>query len=186
MNENYVNNPGLARAVEEHPTFRNVAMEIAHDRERQAIKYPYVYHVSGEVTGQQTTPFNLNIEGGTDFKSIFMTGSAFSYEDTSGGGDATSFPVPNSLGLADWSGRGLSVQITDNGSSRVLTSGYVPWELLFTPGYGLNFQGPMPFRYFFERSSQIKFDVRNRDNANRSHSFDIALVGYKVLTPNRT
>lgn len=185
MNQMYVNNPELAAEIEGNQTFRNVAMEAAHAREQQAVRWPYIYHVSGTVAGQTTLPFTLNIEQGTDFKCCYWTGSMFSYmAEDDPEYVATLFPIPNALGAVEWAGRGLSIQITDAGPGRKLTSGYVPMELLFSPGYGMNFQTPMPFRYFFERTSQVQFDVRNRDAADREHYFDIALIGYKILTPN--
>lgn len=175
----YASNPEMAQAISQEPVFAAVANEVAHQRAMQAQKWNYTYTVSGTVTGQQTQPFVLTIEQGTDFMCKWMTASAFSYDDE----NDTDFPIPNSAGVASWAGRGLSVKITETRSGRELTSGFVAFELLATPGYGLNFQKPFPLPYFFWRNSKIRFDVRNRDNEDREHSFDIALNGFKVLTP---
>ena len=172
-------NPEMARDISGNPTFEAVLQEVNHEREMQAMRYSYVYTLSESIVGQQTLPFNIQIEQGTDFKSLWLTASAFSYDD----GQASDFPIPNGLGVTSWAGRGLSVMITDTRSARTLTSGYVPLELLGTPGYGLNFQHPYPFKYFWYRNTKIRFDVRNRDNANRTHRIEIALYGYKLLTP---
>jgi len=45
------------------------------------------------------------------------------------------------------------------------------------------FMNPFTFRYFIYRNSKIRLDVRNRDNATRIHTFDIAFHGYKLFTP---
>lgn len=174
-------NPVMAQQISENAVFASIANELQHQRIIQAQKWNYTYILNDNIDGQVTSPFYITIEQGTDFLSHWITASAYSYEDDQG--DATSFPIPNSLGVTNWAGRGLSVQITDMRSGRELTSGFVPFELLGTPGYGMNFQHPYPFKYLFQRNSKIRFDVRNRDNANRNHEFSISLNGFKVLTP---
>jgi len=174
------NAPELAQAISENPTFSALQNEALHEREVQAMRYSYIYPLSGEVVGQQTTTFNITIEQGTDFLCKFMTGSAFSYDAV----NASDFPIPNSLGVTAWAGRGLSVQMFDSSSGRELTSGFVPFELVFSPGYGLNVQTPLRWCYYFYRNTKVRFDVRNRDNADRTHYFEIALHGYKIVTPN--
>lgn len=174
-----LHNPEMANQISENPVFAALANEVEHDRSVQAMKWNYTYVLNDSIVGQQTLPFNIQIEQGTNFKAYWLTASAFSYD----GEDATDFPIPNSLGVTAWAGRGLSVRIVDTRSSRELTSGYVPLELLGTPGYGLNFQHPYPFRYFFYPNTLIRFDVRNRDNSDRTHYFHIALNGYKIATP---
>lgn len=176
----YTSNPEMADDIGGNPTFQAIANEVNHEREVQAMRWNYTYTLSGSIVGQATQPFNITIEQGTDFKSKWLTASAFSYD----GDDDTDFPIPNSLGVASWAGRGLSVLVTDTRSGRQLTSGYVAFELLGTPGYGLNFQHPYPLPYFWYRNTKIRFDIRNRDNADRTHYFEIALNGYKILTPN--
>lgn len=172
-------NPEMADAISRNPVFAALANEIEHDRERQAMQWQYIYGLSDSIVGQTTAPFNLVIEQGSDFKCVAFTASAFSYDAV----NATSFPIPNALGSTAWAGRGLSVSITDTNAGRDLTSGYIPFECLATPGYGINFQHPYPFRFFFYRNNQIRFDIRNRDAATRTHYFAIALLGFKTLTP---
>jgi hypothetical protein len=175
----YTENPEMANAISSNQVFSAIASEVEHERTVQAMRYNYTYSLSGSIVGQQTLPFEIVIEQGSDFSCQMMTGSAFSYDT----GNATSFPIPNSLGATAWAGRGLSVNIVETRSGRTLTSGFVAWELLFAPGYAQGFQRPYPFRYHFYRNSKIRFDIRNRDNANRTHTFDVALNGYKIITP---
>jgi hypothetical protein len=173
-------NPEMAGVISENPVFAAIANEVTHAREVQAMRYTYIYGFADEIIGQQTLPFILTIEQGTDFHCLWLTASCFSYDDQAD----SDFPIPNSLGVTAWAGRGLSVAITDSNSGRELTSGFLPMELIATPGYGLNFQKPYPFKYHFYRNNKIRFDVRNRDNANRTHQFAFALLGYKIVTPN--
>lgn len=173
-------NPEMANQISGNATFGALANELHHLREVQAMKFFYTYVLNDHILGQQTLPFNITIEQGTDFQCKFMTMSAFNYDAV----NPTAFPIPNSLGVVAWAGRGLSIAITDTRSGRTLTSGYVPLELLGTPGYGMNFQRVFPLPYLFNRNSKIRFDVRNRDNANRDHQFSIALHGYKVMSPS--
>lgn len=175
----YSSNPEMAAQISENPVFAAVANEVAHQRELQAQKWNYTYTLSGSIAGQATLPFTLTIEQGTDFICQWLTASAYSYDSE----NASTFPIPNSAGSTAWAGRGLSVNIVETRSGRELTSGFVALELLGTPGYGLNFQQPYPFKNFFWRNSKIRFDIRNRDSADRTHYFDIALNGYKVVTP---
>lgn len=175
-----VHNPEMANAINADPVFDAVSKEVEHDRKLTAMKYNYTYTLSDSIVGQQTLPFFITIEQGTDFSCKWLLGSAFSYDAV----NDTDFPVPNSLGATAWAGRGLSLQITDTRSGRNLTSGFVTLETILTPGYGLNFQQPYPFRYHFYRNTKIRFDIRNRDNVNRTHNFEIMLNGFKVVTPN--
>ncbi len=175
-----VHNPEMAQRISDRPVFDAVAKEVEHDRELTAMKYNYTYTLSDSIDGQETLPFFITIEQGTDFSCKWILGSAYSYDTE----NDTDFPIPNSLGATAWAGRGLSLQITDTRSGRNLTSGFVTLETILTPGYGLNFQQPYPFRYHFYRNTKIRFDIRNRDNADRTHNFEIMLNGFKVVTPN--
>lgn len=182
MNESISRNPELSRAISTNPVFGKVADTARHEAMQQRIRYKYVYSLSDSIVGGQSTQFQIQIEQGTDFRSLFMTGSAFSYD----AGNATDFPIPNAAGSTAWAGRGLSVRIVDTRTSRTLTSGYVPWETLFTPGYGLNYQKPLDWRYYFLRNTILRFDIENSDNANRTHNFSISLIGYKLILPDNT
>ena len=186
----YQDQPELAARISADPVFSALEQEVAHERKTQAMKWWYTYVLTDVLDGQQSKPFIMTIEQGTDFKCCYMTASVFSYDASV----ATSFPIPNSGSSTRWAGRGLTMRITDTRAGRDLTSGDVPFELFATPGYGLSFVKPFPFHYFFLRNSKIRFDIRNLDNANRYYDestgtdhggqhFNIALHGYKYLTP---
>lgn len=179
MNQ-YITNPQMQQAIDSSPVFSAIEKQLQQARDKQAMQYDYIYHVSGTVTGQATSPFFITIEQGTDFMVTDITGSCFSYDAD----DASTYPMPNNQGLTAWAGRGLTFKITDSRAGRELTSGYVGAENILTPGYGLNFQRTYPFRYLLYRNTKLRFDVRNLDNANRSHVFDIALKGFKVVSAN--
>lgn len=171
-------NQEMAQAIDQSPTFSSIEDQLVHERQAQSMRYDYVYHLHADVVGQTTQAFDITIEQGADFKQLWLTGNCFSYDAV----NATSFPVPNSLGATAWAGDGLSIQITDTRSGRQLTSGFVPAKDILTPGYGLNFQQPYPMKYLWYRNSKIRFDIRNRDLVTRTHSIDIALKGYKILS----
>lgn len=171
----------LQREIAENPVFSSIEQEIRHLREVNKMRYRFVYPLSNTIAGGATLPFNITIEQGTDFHCQYITGSFFSYDAV----NASSFPIPNSLGVTAWAGRGLYVQITDTKASREQSSGFVAVENLFTPGYGLNMQGFLPWNHLYEQNDQIRFDIRNADNALRTHRFEIAMVGYKYVVPAR-
>jgi hypothetical protein len=176
-----VDNLEMARDIDENPVFQAIANEVLHEREVQAMRYSFIYTLSGEVRGQQTMPYTLLIDQGSDFKCIGITGQCYSYDATVG--NESSFPIPNAVGVTSWAGRGLSFMFTDTRSGTQLMSDYVPAEVMLTPGYGMTFIKPYDFRYFFWRNSKLKVDVRNRDNDTRVHQFNISLIGFKVFTP---
>ena len=175
----YQDQPELANAISSDPTFSAIEAEVMHERKTQAMKWWYTYVLTDSIAGQATLPFVLTIEQGTDFRCCYMTASAFSYSASV----ASDFPWPNSAGLTHWAMRGLTMKITDTRAGRDLTSGQVPFELFATPGYGTAFVKPFPFHYWIMRNSKIRFDIRNNDIATRTHSFNIALHGYKYLSP---
>jgi hypothetical protein len=177
----YQDQPELAASIAANPVFSALADEVTHERNVQAMRWWYTYTLNDSIAGQTSKPFTITIEQGTDFKCMMMVASAFSYD--AAGGHESSFPIPNASGNTDWSGRGLTMRITDTRSGRELTSGDCPFELFASPGYGLSFVKPFPFRYMFLRNSKIRFDIRSNDNALRTQQFSIALHGYKYLTP---
>lgn len=179
-NPRSVTNVEMADAIDESPVFSSIAQQMEHEREAQAMRHYFVYPLNGEVIGQQTLPFTITIANDADFKCLWITGSCFSYDAA----HASSFPLPNALAVTDWAARGLSTMITDTRSGRQLTSDFVPLETLLTPGYGMTLVDPMPFRYFFWRNSKIRFDIRNRDNSDRTHEFSLCLVGIKMYSPS--
>lgn len=159
--------------------FAALEQELAHDREVQKVKYQYIYGIAGQLTTAVGTNvsgvFTLQIEQGSDFKSDAMLISAFSVDAV----NATSFPIP---GAATFAGRGLQVMITDSGAGRDLTNGFIPLELIGTPGYGLSLIKEFSWKYLFKRTSLIRFDVRTNDIAStgRIHRFAIAFRGCKI------
>ena len=180
------------RTVRQDPTFAALEAEVDHERHVQAMKHWYSYPVSGVIAGQQSLPFSITIEQGTDFKCIGITASAFSYN--SAGGSSFPMPVATSGNVStSWACRGLSVAITDTRAGRTLTSGQVPFELFATPGYGVSFTRMFPFQYFFLRNSKVQFDVRNNENttyggstvATGACSFSITLHGFKYMVSER-
>jgi hypothetical protein len=178
--QKYTTNPEMAQMIDENPVFSSMADEVRHEREVTAMRHPFVYVLSGEVPGQQTMPFTILIEQGSSFMCKQITGSCFSFDAV----NPSSFPMQNTVGALFWAGRGLSMDITDTRSGRKLTSGFTPAETLLTPGYGFSFIKPLDFRYYFYPNTKLRFDVRNRDNSNRTHSFDISLIGFKIYTPD--
>lgn len=174
-----MNTPAIPQS--RNQVFDSLETEMSHLRMQQIRKYFYVYTVTGELTGQQSTLETVSIEQGTDFKCEYMTGRLFSYEDVDGGGDATTFPMP---GATDFASSGLSFRFTDARSGRELMSALTPGELIFTPGYGQVFQQPYPFRYYFLENTQLRIEIYNRDNANRVHKYYLAFAGFKYQTAN--
>jgi len=166
--------------------FEKVANEQIHNAESQKYKYNYTYTVSAVIPPATTKPSILSIEQDADFLFEKMTGSVLGPCDSNGVPtvSATDFPKPGIAAGAGHAGRGVTVEITDTGSSRNLTSGAVPVETILTPGYGDTLHLPYPIKYFANRNSKIKFNFTNRDTkANANHLVDIAINGYKFMMP---
>lgn len=159
----------------------SVAVEAANFRRIQLNKYSFFYVLNIPVANNNTIPAFLTIEEDADFQVCQITGSAYGPTDSNGvrqTASATDFPLAGtSTGYAD---RGLTLQLTDTGAGRVLTNGFVPVETFLSPGYGLQFFQPYPFKYWTKRNSSFRFDIRNRDSqANLWHYLSIVLQGYK-------
>jgi len=174
----------LIRPYRENPSelgddaaFDNIEMTIDRERTLQSRRWNYSYVVSGSVLGGQTIGYDMNIEQGTDFKGKVMMGRAYSYDAN----NATSFPWPGATAFAMM---GLTVNITDSNAGRNLTSGFVPFECIFSPGYGVGLYQPIQWPYFLYRNSKLRFDIRNTDNSNRTHFFAIVLNGFKLAPAN--
>jgi hypothetical protein len=166
--------------------FKQVTAEQLQNSEVQKYKYNYTYTVSALINPATTTPFVLAIEQDADFLFEKFTGSCYGPCDANGIPTAsnTDFPMPGIGAGAGFAGRGLTVEISDTGSSRDLTRGAVPVELLLTPGYDLQFHLPYPVKYFAERNSKIRFNFTNRDTqTDARHQVDIAINGYKFQMP---
>lgn len=166
-------------------TFASVAHEQLHNRNIQKYKFNYTYHITANIAESQTTPVILQIDQDADFMIEKITGSAYGPVSSTGivqSAGATDFRMPGTT--TGFAGRGITVRITDTGSGRDLTSGYVPIELFLSPGYGRQFYTPYPIKYFALRNSRLKFDFRNRDTQTSARQqIDIALNGYKFQMP---
>lgn len=163
--------------------FKQIALEQIHNRKVQKYKYHYFYSVSAIIAANNTTPFTLAIEQDADFIIEKWTGSCYGPVDANGIPvitGATAFPQPGTvLGFA---GRGLLVKLTDTGSGRDLSDGYIPLECLLSPGYGVNMFAPYPAKYFARRNSKIRFDFKNKDTLARQ-AVDMILGGQKYQMP---
>jgi hypothetical protein len=173
-------NQEMQTQISQNTTFQNIMNQAKYERERQKMQYPFIYSISGSLVGQASYVHTLNIEAGSDFRVMCATGRFYSYSAQ----NASTFPMPLSTNPAYWAARGLVVQVTDGGSGNDLTAGFLPVELLFSPGYGLNFMAPLNWRPYFKRNSTVRFTFQNRDAATRTHSYDIALIGDKILVPD--
>lgn len=163
-----------------------VAQEQLHNSEVQKYKFNYTYTINAIINPATTTPFVLAIEQDADFLIQQITGSCYGPCDANGipTASATDFPMPGIGAGAGFAGRGITIEIQDTGSSRDLTRGSVPAELLLSPGYDLQFHLPYPIKYFAARNSKIRFNFTNRDTqTNARHQVDIALNGYKYQMP---
>jgi len=164
--------------------FQSVEQEAKHWRETQEVKFNYTYAVSGIIDEAATEPLYLTIEDDADFLIERITGSCYGPTDADGIPQValTDFPMPGIAVGAGFAGRGLTMMITDVGAGRPLTNGFVPVELLLTPGYDISFHLPYPVKYYLKKRSSIQFDVRNRDTqTNARHQIDIALNGTKYM-----
>lgn len=156
-------------------------IEIENFRRVQIDKYAFMYALNLPVGNNTTVPGLLTIEEDADFLVHSITGSAYGPCDVNGVREAavaTEFPqAGTTVGFAD---RGLMTKITDTGSGRVLTNGWVPLECILTPGYGLSLMQPFPYKYLIRKNSKIQFDLRNRDTtAGYYHFCSIVLNGTK-------
>ena len=164
--------------------FQSVEQEAKHWRETQEVKYNYTYAVSEVIDEASTEPMYLTIEDDADFLVERVTGSCYGPTDADGIPTValTDFPMPGIAVGAGFAGRGLSIRIEDVGAGRMLTNGFVPVELLLTPGYDISFHLPYPIKYFLKKRSSIQIDVRNRDTqVDARHQIDIAFNGFKYM-----
>ena len=177
-----VDNVGMANSFNSNPVFSAVAQEMYQKREAQAVRWTRIYPISGEIDAAATKTEIITIDQENDFDCYAFLASAFSYNAT--GGQETDFPAPNDSNNLYWAMRGLTLELTDTSSGRMLTSGEVPFELIATPGYGASFQNPFPFRYYFYRNSKLRVVIRSREtNASRIHKYEFAMVGTAFTAP---
>jgi len=187
-------NPNPPNASNIAPEFRGAAKAVSIEaqdlRDKQAVKYNFTYPQSVVVPNNGQRAFQIVVDADADFYAERMTGSALGPCDSAGirlVAENTNFPyLGTTVGFAD---RGLMVQIKDGGSRVDLTDGYVPLELIFTPGYDVGtFNVPFPFKYFIRRNAKIVFNFLNRDTKTTIvgqnqmyHAVSVALNGYKFL-----
>lgn len=172
-----------------------VIAEIQTASKIQRVKYWFTYTVTSTILNGSTRPLLITIEQDADFQILELTASCNGpvNEDATPIGTAgsatdgqtalTDFPL---FGDTTQSARGLTVQITDTGAGRVLTSGEIPIENIGTPGYGQQLYIPYKFKYLALRNTKLRFDVRNRDLATTSpdgldeyHEISLGLTGFK-------
>jgi len=162
----------------------SVIAELKNSREVQKHKALFVYSVSAAVPNNTDRTVTLQIEKDGDFQCEKITGHIIAPASELGVRQAsapTDYPLVGTT--VGWAEHGLSVKITDT-SDRPLTSGFIPMELLLTPGYREQFYVPMPFKYLFPAASRVKLEFKNRDTQTDGggplyHYVSIALIGYK-------
>lgn len=165
-----------------------VLAELKHQREVQKNKDLFAYSLAVAIpnnTEQQSV--TLNVENDADFVTEQILGHVIGPANEEGVRqlDAeTDYPlVGTTLGYAE---HGLSMRITDT-SDRPMTSGFIPVELLLTPGYREQFYIPLPWKKLFAAKSRIKFEFKNRDTktgpdgATLYHYVSIVIKGYKYV-----
>lgn len=161
--------------------FNTVLDQLQNERAVQKYKYGYTYTLNQAVPNGGTFPVTLTIQDDADFEVQKITLSAYGPTDVNGVRQtavATDFPLAGTTtGFAD---RSLQVKITDDGSSRQLTNGFVGLELFGAPGYGVQMHMPFPYKTTFKARSQIIFEFNNRDTvADYYHFVSVALTGVK-------
>jgi hypothetical protein len=162
-----------------------VIAELQKLTEDQLFKWQYDYSASGVIKNNSTASLTTTIQQDADFLVTHITGKLFGPTDASGvvyTGETTDFPTPGDNAL---SASGLSFKMTDQGAGRELSSDFIPFELILTPGYSTILYQPFPFKYLLRRNSTLRFDIRNRDTKSKAgggdlyHSVSIMLHGYK-------
>lgn len=189
-------NPNPMNANIPAPEFRNaekiIQLEAQDHRDKQAYRYNFTFPQSVAVPNNGQRALQIVVDADADFYAERITGSALGPATSAGVRlpiQPTDFPVVGTtVGFAD---RGLMVAIKDGGSRIDLTDGFVPLELIFTPGYDVGtFYIPFPFKYYVRRNAKLVFTFLNRDTrvgiapiagATLFHFVSVALNGYKYL-----
>lgn len=147
---------------------------------------------AGATVGNTQTIF-LSTKQDGEFISDLLTISAIGPVNSSGYVPAaapqtqTGFPSGRATGTVNLAARGLSLRITELGSGRLLTDGYVPLELMGTPGYGSFMREAFPFRYTFRKEAKLQIELVNKDiavlngGADAYHQISLALFGKKFM-----
>lgn len=148
--------------------------------------------VPSSVGNVQTVFLTTKTDG--EFLSEYLTISAVGPVDVNGLVPSalpvvqTGFPSGRrNAANVDLAARGLAARITELGSGRVLTDGYVAIELISTPGYGTFMREAFPFRYAFRREAKLQIELVNRDvavlfgGADAYHQVTFNLIGKKFV-----
>lgn len=193
-------NPNPQNASIPAPQFKNaesaIRLEAQDHRDKQAYRYNFTFPQVVAVPNNGQRNFQIVIDADADFYAERLTGSALGPTDENGNRlviQPTNFPyLGTTVGFAD---RGLMVSIKDGGSRIELTDGFVPLELIFTPGYDVGtFHIPFPFKYYLRRNSKLVFTFLNRDTpvgiapiagATLFHFVSAALNGSKYLVSTK-
>ncbi len=162
-------NPNPMNANPPAPEFkgaeRTIQIEAQDHRDKQAYRYNFTFPQSVVVPNNGQRTFQIVVDADADFYAERLTGSALgpcSEQGLRAILQSTDFPyLGTSAGFSD---RGLMVNIKDGGSRIDLTDGFVPLELIFTPGYDVGtFYIPFPFKYYIRRTAKLVFTFINRD-----------------------
>lgn len=194
-------NPNPVNAQNPAPEFRSaeraIQLEAQDHRDKQAYKYNFTFPQSVAVPNNGQRNFQIVVDADADFYAERLTGSALGPCDSNGlrlTAQPTDFPYLGAAGIG-FADRGLMVSIKDGGSRIDLTDGFVPLELIFTPGYDIGtFYIPFPFKYFVRRNAKLVFTFTNRDtkvgiapiaNAVLYHFVSVSLNGSKYLVSTK-
>jgi hypothetical protein len=193
-------NPNPPNANVAAPEFRNaekvIQIEAQDHRDKQAYRYNFTFPQSVAVPNNGQRALQIVVDADADFYAERLTGSALGPTTQAGVrlvAQNTDFRyIGTTTGFAD---RGLMVNIKDGGSRIDLTDGFVPLELIFTPGYDVGtFYIPFPFKYYVRRNAKLVFTFLNRDTqvgiapiAGQTlfHFVSVALNGFKYLVPTK-
>jgi hypothetical protein len=181
------NTPNASGAAEEFRSVEKaITMEAQDHRDKQAYRYNFTFPQSVAVPNNGQRSFQIVVDADADFYCERLTGSCLGPTNATGvrqTASATVFPYPGVAGVG-FADRGLMVQIKDGGSRIDLTDGFVPVELIFTPGYDIGtFHIPYPFKYYIRRTAKLVFNFINRDTTAGGlfHFVSASLNGYKYL-----
>ena len=172
---------------------RVVQLEGQNYRDKQAFRYQFIFSQSTVVPNNGQRFFQFIVDADADFYTEELTGSCLGPTDNTGArliAQPTNFPYPGVAGVG-FADRALMCAIKDGGSRIDLTDGFVPVELLLTPGYDIGtFHIPLKYKYYIRRNSKLVFTFLNRDQAvgiapiagaTLFHFVSASLKGFKYL-----
>ena len=167
-----------------------ILAEQQQNRDIAQYKWPFIYPLNAAIPNNGTLPLTINIDQDSDFQCERLVGSAYGPTDQNGvrqNNIGTDFDLAGTASaiaasVPGYADRGLQVRIFEQGSGRVMTSGFVDFGILFTPGYGVAPKRQMPWKTTFRANTKIIFEFRNRDTTSGGyfHYVSIGLVGIKI------